>query len=120
MAGVAKKFNVEHRTSNIDGAALDRFLNKRTSESTKGGQVPKGRFALLSIFLNDRIHYSMLDVQCSMFGVHFFNILALDLLTIFTAYEDASSTSPRSMPRYPVHSVLEVIAADAGETSARC
>ena len=55
-----------------------------------------------------------------MFGVHFFNILALDLLTIFTAYEGASSTSPRSMPRYPVHSVLEVIAADAGETSARC
>ncbi|CAB1080387.1 hypothetical protein D1AOALGA4SA_8070 [Olavius algarvensis Delta 1 endosymbiont] len=26
----------------------------------------------LARFLNDRIHYSMLDVQCSMFEVHFF------------------------------------------------
>ena len=36
------------------------------------------------------------------------------------AYADVESASPHSTPRYPVHSVLEAIAAGAGETSARC
>ena len=51
--------NAQHRTSNIVDATLHRFINKRITvktwskdrESSKGGQVSKGRFALLSLFL---------------------------------------------------------------------
>jgi len=31
LAGTEKRLNVEHRTSNIDGATLHLFLNKRTA-----------------------------------------------------------------------------------------
>ncbi|CAB1061411.1 hypothetical protein D1BOALGB6SA_6184 [Olavius sp. associated proteobacterium Delta 1] len=37
-------------------------------ESASGG--PNIEFAALYLFLIDRIQYSMLDVQCSMFDVH--------------------------------------------------
>jgi hypothetical protein len=31
LAGTVNRLNVEHRTSNVDGATLYRFLNKRTA-----------------------------------------------------------------------------------------
>jgi hypothetical protein len=69
--------NVQHRTLNIDDASLYRFYNKRTAEFSIGWQAWNSKFApdssnrfggvgLVSFFI-DRIHYSMLDVRCSMF-----------------------------------------------------
>ncbi|MGB9438989.1 MAG: hypothetical protein WCB15_13665 [Desulfobacterales bacterium] len=47
LAGIVKRFNIEHPTSNIERRILMalrfiEFYNKRTAESTKGGQVSKG------------------------------------------------------------------------------
>jgi len=47
LAGTVKRFNIEHPTSNIERRILMalrfiEFYNKRTAESTKGGQVSKG------------------------------------------------------------------------------
>jgi hypothetical protein len=36
-------------------------------------RIPKGSSALPGLFLIDRIHYSVLDVRCSMFDVQFFS-----------------------------------------------
>jgi len=57
LAGTVKRLNIEHRTSNIERRILMalrfiEFQNKRTAESSQGGQVSKGRFALLSLLLN--------------------------------------------------------------------
>ena len=68
LAGTVKRLNVEHRTSNIDDATLYLILKQanRSLRRTQPNRISKDRFALLSLFLIDRIHYSMLDVQCSM------------------------------------------------------
>ena len=81
--------NFQHRTSNIDDAALYLILKQanRSLRRAQPNRISKSRFApglrshfggvgLLSFFKIDRltlrpstgrIHYSMLDVQCSMF-----------------------------------------------------
>ena len=59
--------NIEHPTSNVEywwryALSISKQANRRISKS---------RFALLSLFFKiDRIHYSMLDVQRSMFDNH--------------------------------------------------
>jgi hypothetical protein len=100
LSGAVKRLNVEHRTSNIERPILMtlRFIDFKTSEpqlatspSASSGleYVESSRIEfrrkasllqrrrLLRVLLSsfnkiDRIHYSMLDVQCSMFDVHQF------------------------------------------------
>jgi hypothetical protein len=50
------------------------WAEQRTAEyRISNRRITKGGIALLSLFYKiDRIHYSMLDVQCSMFDVHQF------------------------------------------------
>jgi hypothetical protein len=69
LAGTANRLNVEHRTPNIERRILMalRFIESKTNES----QNLEGWFCFAKPFLIDRIHYWMLDVQCSMFDVHF-------------------------------------------------
>ena len=70
IVGTKIRLNVEHRTPNIERRILMtlRFIDFKTSE-------PQNievwvRFAQSFFYKIDRIHYSMLDVQCSMFDVH--------------------------------------------------
>jgi len=72
--------NVQLPTSNIEGASLCLFKNKRAADSCSESQVSKNKFARMAQALAPRvaryffklgsIPYSMLDVQCSMFDVH--------------------------------------------------
>jgi hypothetical protein len=77
LAGTEKRLNVEHRTSNIDDATLYLILKQANRIISKGSFAPGlrslfGGVGLLNLFYKiDPIHYSMLDVQCSMFDVHF-------------------------------------------------
>jgi len=67
--------NIEHRTSNIERRILMtlRFFYFKSSEP----QNFKGQLRLSwSFFKIDRIPYSMLGVQCSMFDVHFFSFIS--------------------------------------------
>ena len=61
----------ERRTSNVERRILMtlRFIDFKTREPQNiEGLV---HFAQSFFYKIDRIHYSMLDVQCSMFDVHF-------------------------------------------------
>ena len=78
--------NIERPTSNVEywwRYALS--ILKQANSSLRQAQpnrISKNRFALLSLFFKiDRIHYSMLDVQCSMFDVHFLVNLYVNLAT---------------------------------------
>jgi len=74
--------NAQHRTLNIDDATLCRFYTQRTAESSVGQitsvnslpdfVVTSAKQVYAVFFLIDRIPYSTLDVQCSMFDVHQF------------------------------------------------
>ena len=75
VAGTVNRLNVEHRTPNIERRILMtlRFIDFITIEppNTEPQSFEEWiRFA--QSFLIDRMHYSMLDVQCSMFDVHFY------------------------------------------------
>jgi hypothetical protein len=78
LVGTVYRLNVEHRTPNIERPILMtlRFIYFKTSQPRRRRNLKtqnfegKIRFAQ-SFFFIDRIHYSMLDVQCSMFDVHF-------------------------------------------------
>jgi hypothetical protein len=76
LAGTANRLNIENRTSNIERRILIalHFLDLETNESQNPPKADKFRrmVSLCTAFFKiDRIHYSMLDVQCSMFDVHF-------------------------------------------------
>ena len=111
--------NVQHRTLNIDDATLYRFHSKRTVacdepfscelriERLRVERLPSASSGLEPVessriefrrvdlfhsvfFLIDRIHYSMLDVQCSMFI--FFIILYDTSLSFF--YDQSGHSRP--------------------------
>ena len=72
-----RTLNVQHRTSNIDDATLYPFKNKRTTEFQRVD-------SLCSVFFSiGRIHYSLLDVQCSMLDVHFLFTLLYETTVAF-------------------------------------
>jgi len=71
--------NIEHRTPNIERRIMMalRLFYFYTGELNNFQGLIRSRSAgacaaCYSVFLIDRIHYSMLDVQSSMFDVHFF------------------------------------------------
>jgi hypothetical protein len=100
IVGTANRLNLEHRTSNIEHRILNtlRFidfkLNRTTarasrsalsrsprvhdrgahSQRAKSNRILQVRWIVLGQFLIYRIHYSTLDVRCSMFDVHSFLI----------------------------------------------
>ena len=59
--------NIEHPTSNVE--YWWRYALSVLKQAHH--RVSKGRFVLFSLFKIGSIHYSMLDVQCSVFDVHF-------------------------------------------------
>jgi len=76
--------NIEHRTSNIEHRILMAlcFVYFKTND-----RITKGSSAFPYLYLKiDRIHYSMLDVQCSMLDVHFFNFSAQNQLSAYGVY----------------------------------
>jgi len=73
--------NFQHRTSNIDDAALYPFLNRQITEFRRlDPHCP------IFLFKNARIHYSMLNVRCSMFDVYFFSFFHNRQLSAYGVY----------------------------------